>query len=210
MVRLILPGLPIVQRGSTFYVAVISAGDLIDNYKVDRWNRVKNADGYQRAEFEDKMQEFDHYLRNPELVKAGYSLIDQTALVNVRGKVSYDDGRLTIDGQMYMVDGQHRAGGLRLACAEDGKLRGLGVPIVLLNVDKDTERARFFIINEKAKSVPTDLAERQLLHVHPEVAKLVKSRFDPEFVGWAVKIATVMHDTSKVWKGAISIRGEAE
>src|SRR2546426_7122006 len=146
MVDLVLPALPIDQRG-VFYVVTISAGDLVDNYKVDRWHRTSNPDGYQRNEFEDKIEEFKHYLLSPELVKAGVSLIDQTILVNVRGKVSYNVGKLYVSGDMYVVDGQHRTGGLKIACSDDPLLRSLQVPIVILNVDKTTERARFLIIN---------------------------------------------------------------
>ena len=208
MVHLVLPAVPIAQRG-TFYLVSIPAGDLIDNYEVDRWNRLKNPEGYQRKEFDDRIKEVKNYLLNPEIVKVGASLIDQTPLVNVRGSATFSDGKLTIDGDIFVVDGQHRIAGLREASLVDPSLRTLQIPLAVLNVNKDTERARFFIINEKSHKVDTGLAERQLLKVHPEIAELVKHKFDPKFVEWAVHIAGRLNDSPGIWKDAITVRGES-
>jgi len=206
MVDLKLPCIKVNQRIG-FYLATIKAGTLVDNYKVDRWHRELNPDGYQRKEFEDKIEEYKNYLLNPELSKLNVNLIDQTILINVRGATEFKNGELNISGDLYVVDGQHRAGGLKEACKAEPSLREFDIPVVLLNVDSDIERARFFIINEKAKRVPTDLAERQLLRVHPEVAHLVRRKFEPELVRWGTRIVDKLNASSEVWAGRIAVRG---
>jgi DGQHR domain-containing protein len=206
MVQLSVPAAP-VHQGIEFFSGVITAGQLVDHYKVDRWNRSTNPSGYQRAEDERKMEEFKEYLLNGELAEHHLNPLDQTILVNIRGSWKYIDGFLHIDGELFVVDGQHRAGGLKLACAEDPDIRAYTIPVILMNRDVDAERARFFVINEKAKSVQTDLAERQLLEVHPEVARLVKSRFDEPKVRKALSVVDDLNASSEVWKDRIVIRG---
>jgi DGQHR domain-containing protein len=206
MVRLSVPAHP-VSQGFDFFSGVILSGELIDIYKVDRWNPRTNPGGYQRAEDEGKMEEFKEYLLNSELTSNHLNPIDQTILINVRGTWKFKDGFLHIDGDLFVVDGQHRAGGLKLACGEQPDLRSYTVPVILMNRDVNAERARFFVINEKAKSVPTDLAERQLLEVHPEVARLVKSRFDEPKVRKALEIVDELNVRSEIWKDRIVTRG---
>src|SRR5437867_6133 len=146
MAVLSLPALPINQR-RTSYLAKIRAGDLVDNYQVDRWNRDTNPEGYQRREYPEKIQEYRNYLLNPELSGQGINLIDQTILINVRGETKIDNGILRVSGDLFVVDGQHRAAGIKQACTTDPLLREMDVPVVILNVDSSVERARFFIIN---------------------------------------------------------------
>lgn len=206
MVKLTVPAQP-VSQGFQFFSAVILAGQLVDSYKVDRWDHTKNPDGYQRTEDQHKMDEFRKYLLNSELTSHELNPIDQTILINVRGQWKYEDGFLHIDGDLYVVDGQHRAGGLKLACAEQPDLRSHTVPVVLMNRDINAERARFFVINQKAKSVATDLAERQLLEVHPEIARLVRNRFDEPKVRKALEIVDDLNSRSVVWRERIVTRG---
>lgn len=206
--RLSLPVLP-VSQGSAFYTGVITAGTLVDNYRVDRWDERTNPNGYQRGVDEKKVAEFKEYLLNSVLTTAHLNLLDQTILVNIRGTTKLEGGFLHVDGDLFVVDGQHRAGGLKLACDENPELRAYTVPIVILNRDTDAERARFFVINEKASGIKTDLVERQLLEVNPEVARLVKTRFDEPKVRKALEIVDILRQSSIVWKDRIVIRGAA-
>lgn len=207
MTKLTLPATPLAQRGATIYIAVIKAGDLVDNYLVDRWHRTSNPDGYQRKEYQDKMEEYKNYLLNPDLTLESLNLIDQTILANVRGHVQFSEGKIRIEGELFVVDGQHRAGGLKLACEADPTLREIEVPIVLSSESRDAERARFFVINEKTKRVATDLAEQQLTRVNPEIAKLVKSKFEPELVKWGLDVVSKLNSSSAIWSGKITVKG---
>jgi DGQHR domain-containing protein len=207
MSKLSFPGLTVQQGSRIFYSAVAMVGVLIDNCKVDRWEKNRHEEGYQRAESESRAEEFANYLLNDELKKIGVNLIDQTLLVNVRGTIRERDGFVFVDGEMFVVDGQHRLAGLRIACETYNELKSYTVPIVLLNVDSNTERARFYVINEKAKGVPTDLVARQLLQLEPDVAKLIKSRFEPEFVKKATEIVDALDRGGGVWSGKLITRG---
>lgn len=147
--------------------------------------------GYQRALF-------THRLGKGKLGVGGYLLkqmgiFPTSVLLNVRkedGEVKFvkkssvddniDTGDLEVPDDLtwYVVDGQHRLEGLKSAMAEKREFQKYPVVVTLTNQDMLYEMLIFFMVNDRAKSVPTDLAYRILQ----------RAVYDPAAPGWAREI----------------------
>ncbi len=132
-------------------------------------------DGYQRDLQQSR-------LGKGKLGVAGYILnqmgiFPTSILVNIRkeeGKIEFTEemklgdnisvGTLNIPDHAtwYIIDGQHRLEGLKIAMREKEELSQYPFIVTLTNEDKFYEMLLFYIVNSRAKSVPTDLAYRIL------------------------------------------------
>ncbi len=168
------PAIRFVQNGHSFYALSLPAGFLIDHTMVDVYDPAlsipKAPKGYQRA------AEPTHVHKIARYVQSGDAVLPTSVLLNVRQRMSSgwdgpkdstgSPGWLTIpEGTtIYVVDGQHRRDGLREAIRRRQALRDFPMPAILMEgFDNVQEALQFYLINTKAKKVPTDLAGRLLI-----------------------------------------------
>jgi DGQHR domain-containing protein len=165
------------QHGRELYQFSLSAGRIHDliasgEMDIDRWSPEK-VDGYQRTPTESRFKKYGKYVA----VAKGVS--PTSLLLSLRDKEKLDvedtnEGnavRLQVDlrgSKLYVPDGQHRAFGLKWAVDEyAGEVEDYEVPVVLFIADgpdpKYEEAQQFYTINNFAKRVRTDLAQRYLL-----------------------------------------------
>lgn len=152
------------QGKVTLFVGLIKAKDLAERVDSGLWApdifRMANPEGYQRTLSEARAREFGRFvLRN--------GICPLSILVNFRdGTVEQStNGTLELpEGGAFMVDGQHRAEGIKYAVSVDATAGEFEVPIVVMNEpDRYQEARQFVIINRSQKGVRADLAERFLM-----------------------------------------------
>ncbi|KAA0225435.1 DGQHR domain-containing protein [Fimbriimonadia bacterium ATM] len=151
------------QAGVHLAVGCVKASELADLVERGIWApdvfRASHPEGYQRELTEARAREFARFVR-----MNGVSPLP--ILLNFReGRVAGDDGTLDLpDSRGYIVDGQHRAHGIRLAVAEDPSIGDYDVPIVVMcEPDAFQEARQFVIINRTQKGINPSLAEEHLL-----------------------------------------------
>jgi DGQHR domain-containing protein len=162
------------QQGKKLYVATMWARDLLDENKVkiDRWRR-SDPQGYQREPTPSRCKAFARYVTKTK------GISPPSVLLSVRKKVHFDPeddsfGTLTIPepAELWIVDGQHRIDGLRIASEDDPTVQNFQIAVVILPLDPSEidpklgpryeEAKQFVIINRTQKGVRSDLAERFL------------------------------------------------
>ncbi|MDP3063598.1 MAG: DGQHR domain-containing protein [Chloroflexota bacterium] len=156
-----IPGSGFTQSGIRLFHGVIKTKDLVARLEEGLWasdiyKSAANPEGYQRALSEARAREFGRFVLR-------HGICPLSILVNFRdGSVEEQKGQLVLpDGRAFIVDGQHRAGGLRFAMEQDSSVGDFEVPLVIMNVPDQYEEAKqFVIINRSAKGVRADLAER--------------------------------------------------
>lgn len=162
-------------KPDTLYLTAMTAEMLRDRAKVHDYHAGESPDGYQRKPTESRYREIARYVLDNE------GLLPTSLLVNVRGNDASEDGvtfepdgvgegaatgTLKIpDGvTLWIVDGQHRLYGLveasnRIRHADPEATLGYDIPVVFtLGSSRDEEMDLFYVVNSKARSVPTDLA----------------------------------------------------
>jgi DGQHR domain-containing protein len=151
------------------YLGALPAVELLARTRIAVFDP-ETKEGYQRAATETRMREISRYIQKQE------GMLPTAALVNIRQGAhfvpdGYDNfGCLEIDTAepFWVIDGQHRIGGLRLAYDQVRKNPAASlnydVPVVFcLDFEQAAEMDLFLIVNSKAKSVPTDLTA-ELIH----------------------------------------------
>ena len=182
MANLRVRAIKFVQNGRVFYTVVLPAREWISRGIVDVWSDTQKPEetGYQRKPSATRLREVASYLQSPD------AILPLGGLVNVRapagsvygqllqfepdssgsnsGKIT--SGWLTIPDEvlpLYVVDMQHRLGGLQWAIDEDGHEELGDFPVVATLADglsKLEEIQQFELINTTQKKVRTDLARR--------------------------------------------------
>lgn len=152
------------------YVGYLPAEKLLRGVEVDVFHATENPSGYQREPVVHRVREIATYVSRNE------GLLPTAMLVNVRSRGEFkadgvdDAGVLTIPGDepLWLVDGQHRYYGLqmeheRVRAKVPSATLGYDVPVVFtLGLSREEEMDLFFVVNGKAKSVPTDLVAELL------------------------------------------------
>jgi DGQHR domain-containing protein len=218
------------QNGEKMYLTWMTAEELMDTdrVKVDIWRRA-NPEGYQRTHTQNRSNAFGRFIA----VSKGSSPL--SVLLSVRVPVDFkaekgNFGTLVIPDSepLWIVDGQHRIGGLREAMEKSGAYDSFPLPVIILQTtygkdevkEKRQEHARweeakqFVIINRTQKGVRTDLADQFL-------ARLIKRESTATIAGlpsiltagqeWtprALKIAELLNDSDGPWKGKVHFPGE--
>jgi len=118
-----------------------------------------NKEGYQRPANKKRYQDFGEFLKS----EMGFCPVPIVG--NLRKEdcqIDIKDNKIEIpdDSKIWICEGQHRLLGYIHALKEYDL--DYEIPVVLLNEPKDEEIVHFYIINQKQKSVPTDLAEINL------------------------------------------------
>src|SRR3989344_2066743 len=154
-----------------FYLGLIDLKELALNSTVDAWSS-KNQKGYQRNLKKNRSKKFADYLNQPN------SFFHQTILLNARNKskVKFKGknqlGTLKISDFVYLVDGQHRTGGLKMHLEANPSAGETKVPVlVMVGFDRNEEAREFLIVNKTQKGSRTDLADRILSDVIEELDK---------------------------------------
>lgn len=209
------------QAGITLHIGVIKAKELAQPLDAGLWApdifRITNPEGYQRSLSEARAREFGRFV-----LRSG--ICPLSILVNFReGQVEEGgDGTLELpDGKAYIVDGQHRAEGIRYALSVDSTSAEFEVPIVIMNEPDRYEEARqFVIINRSQKGIRADLAERFLLQaVKKEGRGALLDQMDSgvlrkvlrgaEWITKAVEIADILNsDRDSPWYRRIRLPNE--
>lgn len=203
--------IPFVQHGITMYNAVMSATQIVSNYKVDIWHP-SNPDGYQRAISLPRAKKFGRFVST--------EISPPAILVNIRNedkdRVSYVNGQLEIpdDVPIWFVDGQHRAAGLaELVESAAEKYGNIQFPIVIMMGEEIYDEAKqFVIINTSQKRVRTDLGERFLqkqAKIEGTEKMLQKGIRNIEWVPTAIEVVDSLNTTSGgVWYNLIRLPNE--
>jgi DGQHR domain-containing protein len=158
----------------TMYIAVLPAEVVAERGRIAR-RTPDRPEGYQR-ELDDRR------LGTGKLGIAGYILeqmgvFPTSILVNVRRDeaslqftpkseiatyIELGDLEVPDNAVWYVLDGQHRVEGLKMAMRQKEELRRYPLIVTLTNEDTFYEMLVFYIVNDRAKSVPTGLAYRIL------------------------------------------------
>lgn len=170
------PAFKIRQKNIDIYVTSLKAKDLVDNSAISWWKR-EDKDGYQRPLSETRINQIKQYLLKDT------ATFPTSILANARGEIAFETVK-TVDGgevlceitipdsalPLWIIDGQHRIEGLKAAIAEDEKMARYPVIVSLFTLPKKyDEMFQFHIVNSRAKSVPTDLAQRHLFQMAGEL-----------------------------------------
>jgi DGQHR domain-containing protein len=151
------------QGKHELYLSVLSAGELTPRCQVDVYRPGPEPTGYQRDPTVSRVRAVARYVSDTH----GLGLMPTAVLVNIReGAVFTPERPESRKGTLYVPDdewfwvedGQHRYKGLELAAEKYGfKPDDYDVPVVFTTVSLPEERDIFVVVNDKAKSVPTDL-----------------------------------------------------
>ncbi|MFA5185739.1 MAG: DGQHR domain-containing protein [Patescibacteria group bacterium] len=218
--KLTIPAIEISQPGlgknKHIYVASIEAKDLVSEamFKVDVWTKDKESEpdqGYQRAINTKHATDITGYLMNDD------SLLPGSILLSTRDyQPDFENGKLSLDKYpIFVVDGQHRLAGLRIALENDQapQWADARLPVTILaGFSKFEEMVQFVEINTKAKKIITDLAMELMLDMskNPEY----KDKFIREGSDWkfrATKIVNELNrDTNGTWYNAIKVPGDVK
>ena len=163
------------QKGKPLYVTAMRAGDLLGQIQVEGWSS-SNTDGYQRPLSQRRIGELAWYLMETE-----EGLFPTSVLLSVRSKVEFTEearldgialGSLDVpDGEpLWVIDGQHRLAGIKGAIERGAQeMSDYQVPVVIIvNPDRHDEIRYFYLVNSRAKNVPTDIADRILQRTRKE------------------------------------------
>ena len=166
------------QNGRVFYVSAVSAAELLEVTAVDVWSN--EGEGYQRAPSQSRKNQIANYLasedavlplggllnaRPPDENSSAYGqVLDFELQENVAPGIDFGELTLPSDSEpLWVVDMQHRLGGLETAIARGDDLKEFPVVVTIADgLSKVEEVEQFEIINTTQKKVRTDLARRLL------------------------------------------------
>jgi len=213
----------IIQRGTALYATALRAGDLVARARVDVWSPA-NPDGYQRLVSVRRTGELAWYLMEGEAVFPTSVLLSVRRDVTFREETEVDGQTLGVlqipDGEpLWVIDGQHRVEGIRGAMERGQRdLEDYQVPVVIfVNPEKINEVRWFYLVNSRAKRVPTDIADRVLQRTLHEVGKAglkaaessqTKRGEKAVLQAKATDVVDYLRERCPVWKGRIEVPGE--
>lgn len=160
-------GIAFKQEGVQMFTGAVRAEDLLQCTEIDIFRREDGSEsGYQRAPERSRARALARFLKTQNI-----ALLPNSVLLNARDEVEIvEEGglarlRIPDSVKLWVVDGQHRLAGLRVAIEEEEDLRFKDylIPVVVtVGLDEAKEAEQFRVINETAKKVRTDLARRIL------------------------------------------------
>jgi len=214
-----LDAIKIRQKDHDIYVSAVRASDLLNNYRVGWWSR-NDQSGYQRPLRQSRLREIQSYLTKD------IGTFPTSVLANVRGKINVkpikriDAKRelceVTIPDSslpLWIIDGQHRVEGLKAAIENDSGFGDFPIIVSLFTLnDTYDEMLQFHIVNSRAKSVPTDLAQRHIFRMASKIglAEVMAREGERDALG-AAAIAVVdrlMKDENSPWYERIQLPDE--
>lgn len=216
-----IPAIRYRVNGTKFYLGLMKAKQVVGNYKVDLWkpNQPKGKKGYQRAHKERRSKRFATFLSEFN------GFFHQTLLMNVR-KESLADfepesgnlGKLIIkqNAPIYMVDGQHRSGGLEMLLEDGHKYDNMPVPVLItVGRSRALEALDFFITNRAQEGVRAEHSDRILVEAtgglisDDLLAKVIGVRGKVELTQMMLEVVDELNkNASSIWKSRIALPGQ--
>jgi len=196
---------------NSVFAGKIAVKHLISSYKIDTYHQVENPNGYQRNLDEKRARNFASYLDKE--VKAGRSpVIPTSVLLSYRKPIKYTEKNgiceaVFTDGEsFYVVDGQHRTNGFKMAIEELGlnQLLNYELPVIIFeNTKLVNEIKQFLLINNNMKKVKTDLARQLMIQLGQKGENIIPQN---EEVGIKATNITNMlaNSLSSPWKGTLA------
>lgn len=160
------PAVSETQNGIRIYTGIMKAKDLIAVTTVDRYDSSLQMDdpkqGYQRLPERSRITKIGSHLIKAIAHGEGLSggLFPTAVVLAARSPLKFQNGKVTIEQLLQVIDGQHRIEGLRYAIQDKEaiELEDFPITFVIIEVaDRIVEMNQFTIINGTAKSVRTDL-----------------------------------------------------
>ena len=204
------------QKGQVLYLGWLPAKELITRGQVDMWTP-NNSNGYQRALVPKRIGEVAWYLVE------GEGVMPTSVLLSVRSEAVFNEERSVIDipdeETLWIIDGQHRVAGL-VRAMEQGAQELLDYPlpvVIMVNPDRFDEMRSFYVVNSRAKSVPTDVVERILQRTRAERGELWLREHEDKAekkadravnAANAVGVVDYLRSQCPVWKGMVAVPGE--
>lgn len=196
-------------KGRSIYLTTLKVKDLIDerDIKIDFWRKEEKLgtnQGYQRIPTRARLLKIVKFVEEEE-----NPIFPTTILLGGREKLEFksrdgEEGTLKLNRPLWIIDGQHRILGLRLAVGKGyDEWKEREIPVVILdNFSKPEETIQFYILNTTQKRVPTDLAQRLIRKIsYEEVSPIAFSPSDE----WKIKglqVVDLLNETSEennVW-----------
>lgn len=211
------------QKGVRLYVGVVPVKELLKRAKVDYWTP-STPDGYQRPLVARRIAEGAWYLIE------GEGIFPTSILISIReGAEFYEQQRFNgvvfgllkvrDDVPWWIIDGQHRKEMLQEAINRgERSLEEYQVPVTFfISPDKFAEMRAFYLVNSRAKSVPTDIADRllqQALKAAGKIWLLTKESPSPKkaekaiYQARAATIVDYLREKCPIWKDKVEVPGE--
>jgi DGQHR domain-containing protein len=151
------------------YLGLAIASEIVRYYKIDQYQKGEDGKykGHQRILSEPRSKKFAQYLENG-------GIFHQTILVNIRKKSNVEFknikdsyGLLNIKSNegLWVVDGQHRVGGLKKLLEGKPDMSDIKVPIlIMVGVPEESEATEFLIVNKTQKGVKASLADALIVN----------------------------------------------
>lgn len=214
------PAVKIEQDNKVLYLTRFTVAELASPgfYQVRELVAGEEKSGFQRALEERRAQQFASYIEEVE----EQTFLPTSLFLATAEKMAYDTatGEIKIETSgdencpfFYMVDGQHRADGLRRAANRLGNdwLWSFPVPAVIAaDLDFNNQMVQFFIVNTTQKKVPADIAQEILAQFTqeegvedmPKLPKIITSKMGA--IDKAVSLAKYLNSSpSSPWYGKI-------
>jgi DGQHR domain-containing protein len=155
------------QGGIRLFVTSMRAADVVRLTKVDIYRAEgRSVSGYQRTPSASRARSFARYLHaEPVPLSPTVLLLNARQGLDITPAANGDTVSISPDETLWLIDGQHRVAGFRVAIEEQGQehLKDFQIPVVITDGITPTQEAeQFRIINEMAKKVRADLARRLL------------------------------------------------
>ena len=171
-----VPAVKIQQHDVVLLVTALSLGDLRMHVDVDKY-QPDNPEGYQRPLVDRRLAEIGKYVTEEHGVLPTSILLcaregeGNTPEFLPEGEVGdfAQSGTLRIpDGaKLWIVDGQHRHGGIRRAFERGStELASFTFPVtIMMGVDRYQEMRYFSTINTQQRKMQTDIVDRHLVQI---------------------------------------------
>jgi DGQHR domain-containing protein len=169
MPKIEVPAARVKQGNLTLYTTSIKVSDLLSEnfYSIERLDPNNQKAGYQRVLNETRAKRLAKYLISG--LDAGDSFIPTSIFMATDKELKFhpENNMLEIDiaeiGPFSIVDGQHRAEGLRIAAAEDKRVTDFEVPVnIAVSLNGLAQMAHFLIVNTTQKSVDQGVSQQIL------------------------------------------------
>jgi DGQHR domain-containing protein len=215
-----IKALKTIQKGTTLYVGVFTARQLVKISTVYRWAPSSDS-AYQRPQLTRRYGEIARYLREEEGVlptsvllsaRPGTSLKFEPDNGQVEGATA---GTLNLDdrSKLWVVDGQHRIGGLAQAIAGGGPFVNYPVPVTIIESPGEYfELLLFNIVNTRQRAIPKDIVDQHLRKMREtEGADMQKKRSAREYKqGRAAAVIEILNGKPGPWFQQIRVPGVPE
>jgi len=226
MAQITSPAVRIEQDGKTLFLTSFTVAELTSPgfYRVEELVAGKD-EGYQRELDERRARRFADYIEEV----GEHTFLPTSILLATSDSLDYDadQGEITFDvsgdrsqPRFFMVDGQHRAAGLKkIASRLDNQwLRDFSVPAIVATELNDSEQmVQFLVVNSTQKKVADDIAQQILAQFTresgvadmPDLPKLIRERIEDGADAQALYLVGRLNAAEQSpWHGKIQMANE--